>query len=190
MCGEYKVDNTASFVTEDTGATGSSGQTVTVNVPCLGGCTLTQGYWKTHSKYGPAPYDDAWALLLPNGEDTTFYLSGQSYYDVLWTNPRGGNAYYILAHQFIAAVLNRLNGASTTPAVNDALAWAADFFNTYTPSSTLSKSFRSTALNNAFVLDMYNNGFTGPGHCSDNTTERTSLRLYFDQFTALPFVKR
>ena len=26
------------------------------------GCTLTQGYWKTHSENGPAPYDDNWAI--------------------------------------------------------------------------------------------------------------------------------
>lgn len=104
VCGDYKVDNTASFVTQDTGATGSSSPDGDGQCALLGGCTLTQGYWKTHSKYGPAPYDDAWALLMPNGEDTTFCLSNLSNYTVLWTNPRGGNAYYILAHQFIAAV--------------------------------------------------------------------------------------
>ena len=189
-CGDYTVDNTASFTANDTGTTGNNGASVAVNVPCPGGCTLTPGYWKTHSKYGPAPYDDAWALLLPDGEDTEFYLSGQSYYEVLWTNPRGGNAYYILAHQFIAARLNLLNGASSTPAVDAALAWAETFFNTYTPSSTLSKPLRNTALNYAFVLDTYNNGYTGPGHCSDNNPEHTSLLLYFDHFIALPFVKR
>jgi hypothetical protein len=190
VCGDYTVDNTATFVTNDSAATSSDSWTVAVNVPCPGGCTLTQGYWKTHSKYGPAPYDDAWALLTPNGEDTIFYLSGQSYYNVLWTNPRGGNAYYILAHQYIAAVLNRLNGASSNATVNGALSWAATFFNTYTPGFTLSKTVRNTALNNAFILDQYNNGFTGPGHCSDNTSERSSLLLYFDNVIALPFVKR
>ena len=72
-----------------------------------GGCTLTPGYWKTHSTYGPAPYDETWALV---GEDTPFFLSGQSYYDVLWTSP-AGNAYYNLSFHYIAAELNDLNGA-------------------------------------------------------------------------------
>ena len=66
-CGNYTVDNTATFTTNDTGTTGSDSHSVAVNVPCAGGCTLTQGYWKTHSLRGPAPYDDAWLLVGPNG---------------------------------------------------------------------------------------------------------------------------
>jgi hypothetical protein len=131
-------------------------------VPCPG-CTLTQGYWKTHSSYGPAPYDDAWALI---GEDTTFFLSGKSYYQVLWTPP-AGKAYYVLAHQYIAAKLNILNGASSTPSVDAAIAWAESFFNTYTPSSALSRSMRNQVLSYATTLDQYNNGYLGPGHCSE-----------------------
>ncbi len=164
ICGDYTVENTASFVTNDTGATGSDSWTVSVHVPCEGGCTLTPGYWKTHSKYGPAPYDDTWALI---GEDTPFFLSGQSWYQVLWTPPAGGNAYYILAHQYIAARLNILNGAASTPAVDDALAWATNFFNTYTPSSKLSKTLRAQVISTAYLLDQYNNGYIGPGHCSE-----------------------
>ena len=72
------------------------------------GCTLTPGYWKTHSKYGPAPYDATWAEI---GEDTPFFASGKTWYDALWTEPKGGEAYYILAHAYIAAALNFKNGA-------------------------------------------------------------------------------
>ncbi len=86
-CGEYQVENTATFTTNTTRTQGSASATVAVSVPCQGGCTLTQGYWKTHSRYGPAPYDSTWAQI---GEDTPFYLSGQSYYRVLWTSPSGG----------------------------------------------------------------------------------------------------
>jgi hypothetical protein len=163
VCGDYSVDNTASFVTNDTGTTGSDGWTVAVTVPCAGGCTLTPGYWKTHSKYGPAPYDDTWALI---GEDTMFFQSGQTWYQVLWTSPVGGNAYYILAHAYIAAELNGLNGADTT-AVDAALAGAENFFGTYTPSSKLSKTVRAQAISYANLLDQYNNGYIGPGHCSE-----------------------
>lgn len=67
-------------------------------------CPRGQGYWRTHSAYGPAPYDATWAEI---GEDTEFYNSGQSYHDVLWTPPRG-NAYYILAYKAITAELNLL----------------------------------------------------------------------------------
>ncbi len=165
VCGEYTFVNVASFVTNDTGTTGSDSWTVTVDVPCAGGCTLTPGYWKTHSEYGPAPYDDTWAQL-PTGADTLFFLSGQSYYSVLWTPPTGGNAYYILAHAYIAAKLNVLNGADPA-AAQAALNWATTFFSTYTPTSKLSRTVRSDALYYAGILDRYNNGLIGPGHCSE-----------------------
>jgi hypothetical protein len=163
-CGDYTVENTAAFITNDTGATGQDNATVLVSVPCNTGCTLTLGYWKTHSKYGPARYDETWAQI---GEDTGFYSSGKSYYQVLWTAPQG-NAYYILAHQYIAAKLNILNGASATPEVNAAISWAeTQFFNLYSPSSTLSKSVKNQATTYATLLNNYNNGVVGPGHCSE-----------------------
>ena len=165
-CGEYTYVNTATFTTTDTGTTGSDSHTVNVNVPCAAGCTLTPGYWKTHSLHGPAPYDDAWLAIGPAGADTTFFWSFQSYYQVLWTAPQG-NAYYILAHAYIAAKLNILNGASTTPEVDAAILYAEDFFATHFPWLPLSKSARNTAIKNAQILDNYNNGLIGPGHCSE-----------------------
>ena len=169
-CGDYTVDNIASFVTNDTGAEGSDDWTVDVNVPCAGGCTLTQGYWKTHSDYGPAPYDDTWALL-PSGPNTIFFLSGQSWYQVFWTPP-AGNAYYNLAHQYMAAMLNILNGADSS-SINSTLNQATALFNTYTPGQVASmkgktgNATRAAFLSLAATLDAYNNGLIGPGHCSE-----------------------
>jgi hypothetical protein len=165
VCGTRTFVNVATFTTNDTGTTGSSSHSINVNVPCGTGCTLTQGYWKTHSSFGPAPYDDTWALL-PNGANTTFFLSGRTWYQVFWTPP-AGNAYYNLAHQYMAARLNILNGASTTPAVQSALAAATTFFNTYGPNATLTRQQRQQVLGWASTLDAYNNGVTGPGHCSE-----------------------
>ena len=131
-----------------------------------GGCTLTPGYWKTHSQYGPAPYDTTWAVI---GEDTTFYLSGQTYYEVLWTSPERGNAYYILAHPFIAAKLNIAKGASVPADVQTAITDATDLFNTYNPDEIGAlkgrDELRAQFITLASVLDEYNNGITGPGHC-------------------------
>jgi hypothetical protein len=166
-CGENNVLNTATFTTSNSGTTGSDTWTVIVTVACGTGCTLTPGYWKTHSHRGPAPYDDAWLAIGPDGADTTFYLSGQTYYEVLWTSPQGGNRYYILAHAYIAAKLNILNGASSTPEVDAAIVYAETFFATYTPSSNLPGPVRTAAINNATILDNYNNGIVGPGHCSE-----------------------
>lgn len=128
------------------------------------GCTATLGYWKTHSEKGPAPYDATWAQL-PDGADTPLFDSGKSWYEAFWTPPKGGNAYWILAHQYMAAHLNSLAGADTG-AVADALAEAAallDAYDTDTGAITGSLRNRFTAL--ASLLDAYNNGDIGPGHC-------------------------
>jgi hypothetical protein len=127
------------------------------------GCTLTPGYWKTHSTYGPAPYDATWALI---GEDTIFFNSGQSYYEVLWTEPKGGNAYYILAHAYIAAELNFLNGADPTMAQAAFDAATALFSDpAYTDSIPKNDPNRAVAIGLAETLDAYNNGLLGPPHC-------------------------
>jgi hypothetical protein len=173
-CGSYKFDNTAFFVTNDTGFYGTDTWTVTVSVPCAG-CTLTPGYWKTHSYHGPAAKpDDAWYNLgdvdgdgVSEGPDEMFFLSGQTYYEVLWTSPKGGNAYYILAHAYIAARLNLLDGASSTPAVNESTTWAENFFKVKTPADVLDKKERAKAIHYAEILDQYNNGYIGPGHCTE-----------------------
>jgi len=167
-CGHFSLDNTATV--RDGVVLGTSTVTVVVDVPCGSGCTLTQGYWKTHSKYGPAPSDPAWNNVTPSGPDTAFFSSGQTWLQVFKTAP-AGNAYYILAVQFMAAKLNILNGASSTPAVNAALAWATTFFSTYTPAQAgaLAKnsSTRAAAISNASTLESYNSGGTGPGHCNE-----------------------
>jgi len=168
-CGEYTVENTASFVTCDTGATGSDSWTVAVSVPCTGGCTLTPGYWKTHSEYGPAPYDDTWSQLA-DGANTPFFLSGQSYHAVLWNNLSSGNAYDILAHAYIAAELNFLNGADAT-AAQEAFNEATGLFQTYAPDEVAGlkgkSPIRRSFVSLAETLDNYNNGLIGPGHCSE-----------------------
>jgi hypothetical protein len=134
-----------------------------------GGCTRTPGYWKTHSEFGPAPYDDTWAQL-PNGASTPFFLSGQSHYEVLWTGPSGGNAYYILANQYIAAQLNFLNGADPSNA-QSAFDAATALFNIYSPATVAAakgkngKELRDQFISLSEELDDYNNGFIGPGSC-------------------------
>lgn len=167
-CGDYTVENVASFLTGDTGATGSDDWTIDVSIPCYGGCTLTQGYWKTHSDRGPAPYDPAWQNLGPLEEDTLFFKSGRTWYDVFWTPP-AGNAYYNLAHQYMAAKLNVLDGADAPASVLTALAGAEALFNAQgLADTTLSRTETTTARQLATILDGYNNGLTGPGHCSED----------------------
>ena len=123
------------------------------------GCTLTQGYWKTHNEHAtsaglqadwPAPYD----------EDDL--LCGQTLLAILETAPQG-DAWIILAHQFIAARLNLASGASTTDEVDAALASADTWLLANCGGAPASES--ADALEWAETLDRYNHGAIGPGHC-------------------------
>jgi len=127
------------------------------------GCTLTQGYWKTHSSYGPAPEDDGWSEV--GGPDAAFFSSGKTWYQLFWTPPKGGNKYIQLAHQYMAAKLNIENGASTTPAVDAAITAAETYFN----SGATPQNPGTVPAGVAGILGDYNEGDIGPGHCGDST---------------------
>jgi hypothetical protein len=127
------------------------------------GCTKTIGYWKTHSSYGPAPYDTTWDV---KNEDAIFYFSGLTNIQILWKAPRG-NAYYIFAKQWIGANLNLISGADAPPEVWDALGWGYTYFGTYTPAAGNKAPVRAQAIYYAGILDKYNKGEIGPGHCAD-----------------------
>lgn len=126
------------------------------------GCTLTQGYWKTHSSQGPAPFDPRWELL---GEETPFFDSGLTHLEVLQTPPRGGNAFFILGHQYVAARLNGLTGASMS-AIQDAFDDATALFEALDAGvTTFGGNARERAIALAGVLGEFNEGGIGPGHC-------------------------
>ena len=122
------------------------------------GCTLTQGYWKNHSELAsnrnqvrdwPAPFDE---------RDT---MCGESLLDILNVAPRG-EAWYILAHQFIAASLNAASGAST-----DGMAADLEEAEALLLSSCggISSGDRARAIELSELFDAYNNGLLGPAHC-------------------------
>ena len=169
---EFMVPNLLTLGT-DNGQIRSDEAVVTVSVPLLcenGGCTYTQGYWKTHSANGPAPYDETWAQI---GEDTLFFASNQSWYQVFWTPPQKGNAYYLLAHQYMAAVLNVEAGASTPGTVQAAIAQAEAWF-TGRSTDAPKGNDRTIAIELAGLLADYNEGQVGPGHCSISPATRLS----------------
>ena len=189
-CGEYTFTNRVTFVTTDDGndtdETDWAEYTVAIDVPCPQGCTLTQGYWKTHNNsfWGGAANkaDDTWDLLgdvdldtLSEGELETFFLSGGTYFDAMWTAPQG-NAYYQLSRQYIAAILNQLDGAAVPANVQAAIDSAETLFETYTPAQVAAakgkggKELRSQFTTLAGLLASYNEGDIGPGHCDEDQT--------------------
>jgi hypothetical protein len=122
------------------------------------GCTLTLGFWKNHLSDWPSGYDPS----------DPFFLSGGTWLDALSTPPKG-NAYYILSQQYVAAVLNAASGASVPSNVQTAIDGATAYFTANAPTPAPSGTVRDQLIAWASLLDQYNNGFVGPGHCNGDT---------------------
>jgi hypothetical protein len=129
-----------------------------------GGCTYTQGYWKTHGPIPTGNNTNQWDV-------TSLTLGTVSYTDLqllqIFNTPAGGNGLLTLAHQLIAAKLNIANGAddadiAATIVAADALIGGLVIppvgSGSLTPAAT---SALTTALTD------FNEGKTGPGHCGN-----------------------
>ena len=179
-CGDYTVDNTASFVTNDTGTTGDDNWTVDINVPC-NGCTLTIGYWKTHADPASTRMNPDYTLqLLAQQPDGTIWLgtpNGAKSVAVTSSNVvsilkfDGSNGIKKLQAQLLGAKLNIANGAD--PSAVQSTIDAADLFLAQHGANSwdnLSKAKKQQVLSWMNTLDRYNNGLIGPGHCSESPT--------------------
>ena len=124
------------------------------------GCTLTQGFWKNHEEDWPVS-----SLTLGSVTYTQAQLLS------ILNQPVKGNGLVSLAHQLIAAKLNIAAGADPS-AISAAIAAAdAAIGALIVPpvgSGYLSPSSVSSLISQ---LNDYNNGFTGPGHCSDGPSD-------------------
>jgi len=124
------------------------------------GCTFTQGYYKNHESY-------VQQILGPNGTlnigtlASPFLLTAAQIDANLETPPKKGDAFYILTHQLITAELNILGGGSAPAAVQQAIADA----NALLADKVITAAERDQAIALSAILDDYNNGLTGPGHC-------------------------
>lgn len=158
------ASNTTFNTITNPSATGVDGVVVTfTNTLEATGCTLTQGFWKTHTGLGPQA--DAWPAL-PGGTMTlgTVAYTKAQLISILNT-PVKGNGLIALAHQLIAANLNILDGASS-----------AAISATITSANTLIGGLIVPPVGSGFLapsavgslvqaLEQYNEGTTGPGHC-------------------------
>ncbi|MBC7237315.1 MAG: hypothetical protein H5T69_15850 [Chloroflexi bacterium] len=157
-CGTYYVKNTASFVTQDTGAKGSDDWTIVVEVPCAEGPGVgTPGYWKNHP--------EAWPV-------NSIGIGGVSYSKeaaiAFMGKPNKGDVTYIMFRALVAAQLNVLMGnedsciAATIAAAD---AWMA----TYGPVGSRVKAGGKnspwrTGEPLYMQLDAYNNGLLCAPH--------------------------
>jgi hypothetical protein len=131
-------------------------------------CRFTQGYWQNRAQNANDMTSAVWLAL----RDQSFYVSGLTYGQVLLVSPRG-NAYWILAHQLVAAEANFYNNANASGEVAIALAGAQELLSLLTPAqvSALPKSdpVRAELIGLADTLDDWNNGVIGSGLCDGNS---------------------
>jgi hypothetical protein len=137
---------------------------------CNRGCTLTQGYWG--SGVNPQSGDDKHPWPSPFSRDAYFWGNaidgGETYQQVMDASAAGGNAFYQLAHQYIAALLN-VQTEVAPEGVQDTVAAAAAWFQTGVTPSTCSADLCGIQVTWAGTLAVYNEGtynvLTSPPHC-------------------------
>lgn len=136
------------------------------SLACGGGCTLTQGYWKTHGPQGCAS-----STNINEWPATSLDLGSIAYSDLelcsILNTPAGGNGLISLAHQLIAAKLNAGIGgdaAFIAPAVAAADTLIGSLL--IPPLGTDSLPPSTTSALTA-TLESWNSGLTGSGHCTE-----------------------
>jgi hypothetical protein len=132
------------------------GQTAPEANPTGQNCTYTQGYWKNHEENWPVT-----SLVVGNTTYTQAELLA------IFNRSAGGDATYILAHQLIAAKLNIANGADPS-SVSQAVASADTWLIAHPLGSKPKNPARAEGIALSVILDDFNNGRIGPGHCDSN----------------------
>lgn len=152
-----ELKNKAILKESDTGEERKACATVIIYTgPCDDlGCTLTQGYWKNHTDDWPEGYH----------KDMDFLSKGETWLEIFNTPPKHGDAYYILAHQFLTAVLNEANGAFVPLFVKETMLKSKAWLGAHNSPVPASSPSGQDAISYAKILDDYNNGKMGVPHC-------------------------
>ena len=132
--------------------------------PLAANCTYTIGWYKNHEDEWDAPG----GLLL----GSVLYTKAELLQ--ILNQPAGGNKLLILCHQLIAAKLNILNGADPSAAAAT-IALADALIGGLVPPPIGSDDLPSSpATGYSNLLDDYNNGLIGPGHCGTTPASATT----------------
>jgi len=151
------------------------------------GCVNSWGYWLNHSQYlnlSGDQRDPGWDII---GEDTQFFSNYEdapantdtlTWYEVLLIPPKGGNAYVVLAHQYVAAYLNIYGNGADPASLGTVMAdvealltyYSTGLGGTYPPTiprraDHFTADDRAWAQELASLFDQFNNGYIGPGSC-------------------------
>ena len=165
-CGTQYVFRAFAHATNGVNRSDFSSTLTCETLPCNpgGGCTFTQGFWKTHGPLGCVTGNNTnvWPV-------TSLALGNTTYDDTqlcaIFNTPGGGNGLISLAHQLIAAklnVVNGANGADIADVINSADALIGGLVVPPIGSGSLSSGATSTLVT---TLTSFNEGLIGPGHC-------------------------
>lgn len=145
--------------------------------PCQDECTHTQGFWKNHhsgkGKCKPAP-DCTWPICLSTGETAELNTLCLLPWLTIFQTPPKGSAWFILAHQYIAAQLNLKDGRCTNASVAvivQVLGQALDKLDLCILDEKPSTALGMQMVALASFLDAVNNGQFGPLVCFDDGQE-------------------
>jgi hypothetical protein len=141
------------------------------------GCTYTIGYWKNHAGIGHGNQADLVTPLIASaggviwlgdkdGTKSVEVSTAAEAKNILNRQDSSSNGINRLYAQLLAAKLNILNGASDK-AVDDTIAAAEAFLAEHGSVDWDGLSIEEQQNVNEWkdVLDNYNNGLIGPGHC-------------------------
>jgi hypothetical protein len=161
------LTNTATLVESETDQERVSSATVSIITgPDPSGCTRTIGYWKTHPEK-VTPLLPVW-LGTGSGKSIQVTTASQAVQILSMSRQYGGpsNGITKLYAQLLAAKLNMSNGADEADIATTLLS-ADDFLARYNwrDWKGLSPGQKQTVLDWKTILDNYNNGLIGPGHC-------------------------
>ncbi len=138
-------------------------------------CPENDTYWmRAASGPWPAPHDRA----------AEFYLSEQSWQQVLRTRAKD-QAYYLLAHQYIAGELNDAAGAPSTPRVKLAMQTARELFSQYAPDAMAEMTIADAKMREQChdlteLLSQYNEGLIIKGNCGGDNPNIMWLNRRFE----------
>jgi hypothetical protein len=135
-------------------ASGFTSDLTVTSAPLAQNCTYTLGYWKNHTQQWPVT-----GLTL----GTVTYSAAQLL--AILNQPANGNKLLILAHQLIAAKLNIANGADPSSAASTIAAADALIGSLVVPPIGAGDLPTDPATSYSNLLDDFNNGLIGPGHC-------------------------
>jgi hypothetical protein len=134
------------------------------------GCTRTIGYWKNHD--GEGPQDDEVSQYLPISLGTAINVTTAAISTAVLeqkTYGKPSNGITKLYAQLLAAKLNQAAGASTSDV--SAIIAAADVFLSTYDHNDWKDNLTDDQIDDIMywhgMLDDYNNGYIGPGHCGD-----------------------